>query len=206
MAIKNENGFWLNARGEAVHEDLVRVDERIKDELVGNLISKVLVMQKELAELKAEIKEDIESYYELLLQQYKIDAKKGGKKGNFSLENFSGTQKIQISMAETLSFDEKLSIAKLKIDEYLNDVTKDSPAEIRTLITKAFEVDKKGNIDSKKIFALRSYDIKDPRWVEAMSIIEESKRVASIKPYMRFYVRDEIEDDYEMIKLDFANV
>lgn len=206
MAIIDEKGFWLNARGEAIHQDLVRADEKIKDELVGSLIAKVLKKQKELAELKAEVKEDIEAYYELLLQQYNIDVKKTSKKGNFSLENFSGTEKIQISMAETLSFDEKLSIAKLKIDEYLNDVTKDSPAEIRTLITKAFEVGKKGNIDSKKIFALRSYDIKDPRWLEAMSIIEESKKVASIKPYMRFYARENIEQDYEMVKLDFANV
>ena len=46
--------------------------------------------------IKKEAFEDVESYYELLLQKYNIDGKARSKKGNLILENFSGTKKITI--------------------------------------------------------------------------------------------------------------
>ncbi len=206
MSLKDTRGFWINAKGDAVHPENVKATDKIKDELVESLVSKTKKLQDELKDFKKEVNEDVEAYFELLLQDYGIDGKAKSKKGNITLENFSGTFKIQIAMAEHIDFDEKLRIAKIKIDEYLNEITKDSKADIRTLINKAFEVDKKGNIDSKKIFALKSYEITDKRWKEAMEIIDESKRVISIKPYVRFYERDSIEDKWQNIKLDIAGV
>lgn len=206
MANKDERGFWQNARGEAVHPELVKADDKLKDELVEELLKKAKEKEEELREFKIKANEDIESYFALLLQNYEIDGKKNSKKGNITLENFSGTKKVQVAVHETLSFDEKLNIAKIKIDEFLTDITKDSDPTIKTLVTKAFEVDKQGNIDSKKIFALKSYDIEDPRWVEAMAIIDESKKVAHIKPYIRFYERETIEESYRLVKLDIASV
>lgn len=206
MAKLDERGFWINQRGEAVHKELIRADERLKDELVEKLIKRAEEKEKELSLFKTETNEQIDDFFELLLQNYGVDAKKSSKKGNLTLENFSGTKKVQVAVAETLTFDEKLNIAKIKIDEFLTDITKDAGPTIRTLVNKAFEVDKKGNIDSKKIFALRQYEITDKRWLEAMTIIDESKRVSHVKPYIRFYARESIEDSYELIKLDIASI
>ncbi|MDD3467882.1 MAG: DUF3164 family protein, partial [Campylobacterales bacterium] len=174
-------GLWLNRRGEAVHPDYVKPEEKLKDEMVEEILASAISMSDVIANFKRSANEKVDSYFALLLQNYGMDAKAKSKKGNLSLENYSATAKVEIRIAEVLEFDEKLQIAKLKIDEYLNDVTKDSPAEIKMLITKAFEVDKKGNVDAKKIFALKSYDIKDSRWQEAMQIIDESKQVSRTK-------------------------
>ncbi|AVK80631.1 DUF3164 family protein [Campylobacter fetus] len=206
MAKIDERGFWIDKTGKSVHKDLITPDKALCDELVERIIAGAKQKSDELKEFKKETSQQIDSFFELLLQNYGIDPKNKSKKGNLALENFSGTAKIQLSVAETLTFDEKLQIAKIKLDEYLNDITKNADPVIRTLITKAFEVDKKGNIDSKKIFALKSYDIKDPRWLEAMDIIEESKTVSSIKPYIRFYTRNSIENEYAMISLDIASI
>lgn len=206
MAQTDARGFWLNPKGEPVHKDMIRVNEKIRDETVEKLTSKAIDFSAMLSAFKTRANEEVDSYFALLLQNYGMDEKAKSKKGNLTLENYSGTAKVEIRVHETLEFDEKLQVAKMKVDEYLNDVTKDSPAEIRTLITKAFEVDKKGNIDSKKIFALRAYEITDPRWVEAMSIIDESKKVASSKSYIRFYHRASIDEEYAIVPLDIAAV
>ncbi len=206
MSIKDERGFWLNAKGEAVHPDNIKVVDKLKDEVVEAVLIKAQKIQESMKAFKEEAYKDVEDYFALVLQNYGMDVKSRSKKGNITLENFSGTVKVQIAKAEKLGFDEKLRVAKLKIDEYLEDVTKDSSADIRTLITKAFEVDKEGNIDSKKIFALKSYEISDKRWKEAMEIIEDSKHVTAITPYIRFYKRNSIEDKWEFIKLDIAGV
>jgi hypothetical protein len=206
MAEISERGLWINNKGEEVHKDLVRPNEQIRDELVEKLCEQAKELSKTLAEFKGQAGDDIESYFNLLLQNYGLNEKKRSKKGNMTLENFSGTAKVQVAIGETLSFDEKLNIAKMKIDEYLTDITKDSDPVIKTLVTKAFEVDKQGKIDAKKIFALKSYEIADPRWREAMEIIDESKKVSHVKPYIRFYTRESIEKEWKIIPLDIAGV
>lgn len=200
------NGKWTNKKGELIHPDLVRVDEKLKDELVEDLITKAKDAQVKLKEFKTDAVESVESYYQLLLQEYDIDAKKNSKKGNLALENFSGTAKVEIRVADRIDFDEKLKIAKMKIDEYLNEITKNSNPEIKTLITKAFEVDKKGDVNAKKILALKSYDIQNPLWQEAMKIIDDATQVVSSKSYIRFYQREDTSKPYKQISLDISSL
>lgn len=206
MAIKDERGFWINGRGEAVHKDMIKANEQLRDELVERFIEAAKNLSGLIAVFKTEVNEQVDGYFNLLLQNYNLDEKAKSKKGNLQLENFSSTAKIEIRVSELLTFDEKLQVAKMKIDEYLKEATKDASVEIQTLIMKAFEVDKKGNIDSKKIFALKSYEIRDPRWLEAMEIIDESKQVSSTKSYIRFYVRENTDQDWQIVPLDIAGV
>lgn len=204
MAKKDENELWLNKKGETTHPDLIRPDEKLKDELVEKLVKAA----KELSELLNKFKKDAfcetNDYFELLLQKYNVDAKKNSKKGNLTLENFSGTSKIQIANADSISFDEKLQVAKIKIDECLHELTEGSSPEIKTLITRAFEVDKKGDVNAKNILALKAYEITHHKWLEAMVIIDESIEIVGSKSYIRFYERANIETPYKLIVLDMA--
>lgn len=206
MAIIDDKGCWLNGKGEFVHPDLIRIDEQLKDGMVESILDGVCETNKALQSFKDKINQEIESYLDLLLEKYNLDARSNAKKGNYTFENYSKTLKIQIQMAEKINFNEKLNIAKAKIDEYLNDIVKDSSEDIKVLINKAFEVDKKGNLDSKKILSLRSYDIKDPRWQEAMEIIAESVEIVGVKPYIRFYKREKATDSWTNVSLDFASI
>lgn len=201
-----DGDFWLDKQGNKVHKSLITPDKQLKDELVEKFIQKALEMQELLKQFKTEAFEEVDSYFDMLLQNYGMDVKKRSKKGNFTLENFAGTAQIKVAVNDTISFDEKLSIAKTKIDECLHELTKNASPEIKTLITKAFEVDKKGNVNAKKILALKSYDISHPLWVEAMAIIDESIEIVSSKSYIRFYKRDEATQEYKQITLDFAGV
>lgn len=204
MAKKDENGLWINKKGESTHPDLVRPDEQLKDELVEKLAKAA----KELNELLNKFKKDAfcetNDYFELLLEKYNVDAKKNSKKGNLTLENFSGTSKIQIANADSISFDEKLQVAKIKIDECLHELTAGASPEIKTLITRAFEVDKKGDVNAKNILALKAYEITHPKWLEAMVIIDDSIEIVGSKSYIRFYERANIETPYKLIVLDIA--
>jgi hypothetical protein len=206
MAKKDEKEWWINRQGAAVHPDMVKVNDKIKDEMVEKLLNQAGEVSEVIAAFKKKANDEVDAYFALLLQNYGIDEKSKSKKGNLSLENFSATAKVEIRISETLAFDERLQVAKLKVDEYLNDVTKDSIPEIRVLISKAFEVDKEGKVDAKKIFALKAYEITDPRWVQAMEIIDEAKQVSHTKPYIRFYTRASVDEKYELVPLDIAGV
>jgi len=201
---KKDGNFWIDKKGEAVHQGNVPEADKRKDKLVENLITSAQALSCTITEFKENAMAEVDQYFNELLEVYKIDAKSRSKKGNITLENFSGTEKIEITVADRIAFDEKLQIAKKKLDECLHELTKHSPAAIKTLITKAFDVDSKGAVSPKKIFALKAYDIDHPKWLEAMKIIDDATEVVSSKSYIRFYARNNIEEGYELIQLNIS--
>jgi len=206
MANKDGRGFWINGKGDTFHPDNVRVVDKIKDEMVERLGNAALQMSNAITAFKKDSNGEVNDYFALLLQDYGVDAKSKSVKGNIALENFSSTFKVELSVSENLQFDERIQVAKSLVDEFLIDETKGASPTIQTLITKAFEVDKKGNIDAKKIFALKQYDIQDERWNKAMSIIDESKKVAFTRSYIRFYMRESTDQKWAIIPIDIAAV
>lgn len=77
---------------------------------------------------------------------------------------------------------------------------------LKTLIERAFDVDKEGNINTGRILGLRRVEITDPRWLNAMQAISESVQIVSSKAYVRIYERVGDSDQYQPISLDMAGM
>lgn len=201
----DEKGWYVDGKGVAVHPDRVKVEDKIKSEMIDKILGKATEVKETIRTFKNGAYDDVNSYFELLEQEYGLEPKKGAK-GNFTLENFSRTAKIQVAVSDNIVFDEKLQIAKRKIDEYLHEITEDSSSDIQTLISKAFDVDKQGLVSPQKILNLRTYDITHKKWQEAMEIIANSIKVDSTKEYIRFYTRESADKKYKQVSLDMAGV
>ena len=202
----NEVIYWTNKKGEKVHPDMVRADDKLKHELVNKIIEKVHKKREALSEFKAEVLEEIDSYIELLRSEYNLDPMANSNKGNITLQSFDGLRKVAISVSTHIEFDEKLGLAKEKIDQFLKAETESASPVLKTLVMKVFEVDKKGNINAKQVLALKSYDIQEPLWLEAMEIIDDAIEVVGSKSYIRFYERKSTEDKWENISLSFSDI
>jgi len=197
--------LWINRKGEEVHPDNVRASDKIKDEMVRGIIKRAMAEQERMREFKENSLEEIDSYIALMRDEYKLEAS-SSRKGNMTFESFDGLMRVTISVQETLEFDEKLSFAKEKIDEFLKDETKDSSANLRTIVMKTFDVDKKGSVNVKDIISLKRIEIDHPLWLEAMRIIDESVQVATSKSYIRFYTKKGIGEKWEQVALDPAKI
>jgi len=197
---------WYNKRGEEVHADMVRADDKMKTELVYDILDKVKEKREVLRAFKKETLEDISTYMQILRDEYKLEPMKKGNKGNITLESFDGLKKVQIAVATHIGFDEKLTFAKEKFDMYFKEITKDADGDLKTLIMKVFEVDKKGNVNVKQILSLKSYDIAHPLWLEAMAIIDDAIEIVGSKSYIRFYERKSTEDKWDNISLNISDV
>lgn len=202
--METQSDYKINARGEKVHIDLIKKDELMRDELVNNLIGEAEAFREIMSEFRKKAEGQVDAYFDELMTKYNINAKANTKKGNITLENFSSTAKVQIAVTDKLSFDEKIQLAKMKFDEYFEQVTVGSSEEVKLLINKAFDVDKEGNVDVKKILELRSYNIRHPKWVEGVALIEESKKIVSSKSYIRFYKRESPDKAWGHVSLDIA--
>ena len=202
----SETTYWTNKKGEQIHPDMVRADEKLKHQLVVGIMEQVHGKREDLASFKSEIAQDIETYMELLREEYNLEPLKDGGKGNITLQSFDGLKKVQIAVAQHIDFDEKLGLAKEKIDEFLKQETAEASPVLKTLVMKVFEVDKKGNINSKQVLALKSYDIQEPLWLEAMSIIDDAIEIVGSKSYMRFYERKHVEEKWINVSLNFSDI
>lgn len=199
-----ENGKWQDKEGNFKHPDMVRVDKQIEDELVESLVDSALVLQGQMKEFKIGAFAECYAFVDLLRKEYDME-RITSKVGAVTLKSFNGTKEVQIQVAKLITFDQKLTLAKEKIDEYLTHKTENLDAEIQTLITRAFDV-KNGKVDAKQIIGLKSYNITHPKWKEAMAMIDEATEIAGTKSYIRFKQRAALKLDgaMETIVLDLA--
>lgn len=192
-----------NGKGHLVPVEQVSDYDKVKDKLVRELFDDAVDLSKILAEFKRTTMDNLMAFIELAHEQY--GAKVGGNKGNVQIVSFDGRLRVQLTVADCVAFDERLKVAKSLIDECLNSWTENARPEVRTLINKAFEVDKKGDVSPSKVLPLLQLEIKDERWLEAMTAIKDSLTVQYSKQYVRFHQRSGPDGKWEAIKLDLAS-
>jgi len=203
MKSKIPEGYMKDSQGRLVPKEMVKPIDLTRDELVKEIVNKALTLSKMLSEFKSKALEDIQAFTELSVEKYGV--KYGGKKGNISLHSFDGEYRVMVAIADLLMFDERIKAAKLLIDECIRDWTSGSKAELRVLINDAFQVDKTGKINTKRVLSLRRLDIKDERWLRAMDAISDSIQIAGAKPYIRIYKR-QTNGEYRQIDMDISAV
>lgn len=197
------NGFRMNAKGHLVPISSIKAIDSLRDETVIDMVHKALELQQQLKDIKTQIFNQFEDFVSVSAQEY--DTKIGGEKGNTTLYSFDGKYKVQFAIQDNLVFDERLQIAKALVDECLHEWTADSNDNIKAIINNAFQVDKEGKINTRRVLDLRSLNIDDEKWKKAMQAIADATKIISSKEYIRFYQRDEY-GKYQVISLDFANL
>lgn len=197
-------GYMKDAAGRLVPADMVKPVDKVRDELVRDLILQARDVSAVLAKFKAIAFADIAAFVQLSAEQY--EAKVGGDKGNVTLHSFDGRYKIVRQVQETLRFDERLQAAKALIDGCLTEWVADARPELQVIVNDAFQVNKEGDVNTDRVLSLRRYDIKDEKWLRAMDAIAESLQVVGSRAYVRLYERVGDTDRYVAIPLDLATV
>lgn len=195
-------GYMANAQGHLVPIDNIDEVDQLRDALVREKVAGARELQQRMAAWKAETLADIESFVALSAERY--DIQMGGRRGNITLTSFDGQHKLQIAVADRLTFDERIQAAKLLVDECIHDWTTGSRSEIKALVEHAFQVDKEGRINLGRVLALTRLAIDDDRWKRAMSAVRDSMQVSTTVAYLRVLERVEGTDRYQQIALDLA--
>ena len=193
----------INARGKEIPSSLVKPVDKIRDSVITNIGEQAEFLSNKLLKFKSETFMDINNFLELSASKY--DVTFGGEKGNVTLTNFDGSYKVILNIKESITFDERLQIAKKLIDECIKVWVVGSRDEIKLLVDRAFQVDKQGQINVRRILELRQVNIQDEHWQLAMVAIGEAITITNSKEYIRVYKRMS-DGAYELINLDIAKL
>lgn len=202
VVVFNGREYMTDAKGDLVALANVKPEDKLEDETVRKIIAFAIELSAQITRFRDHTMADLGSLDALLAQEY--GAKIGGKKGNKTYQTFDGLMRVQVQVADQITFGPQLQVAKALIDECLNEWSADSRPEIQSIVTRAFRTDKEGQINKAELFMLLRLDIADERWNRAMDAIRASIRVTGSKEYVRFYHRHSIDDGWDAITIDLA--
>lgn len=195
-------GYMADAKQRMVPLSAVKPIDKLMDETVRKMIAHARDLNAQIARFKGHCFDDVGSFQALIAQDYGATA--GGAKGNVTLTSFDGCLKVQMQVADLIEFGPELQSAKALVDECLTEWGAESRDELRAVITRAFQVDKAGQINRAELFMLLRTEISDPRWQRAMDAIRDSIRIIGSKTYIRFYERPEASQAWRALSIDLA--
>lgn len=194
--------YMRDARGALVPVELIKAADILEDGVVQKIMGFGKALSDQVSRFKGHTFTDLGEFDALLAQEYKLT--KGGPKGNRTYTSFDGLNRVSVRVADLIEFGPSLQTAKALVDECLNEWSADSRAEIRAIVTRAFNTDREGKINRAEIFTLLRLDITDPRWQEAMRAVREAMRVIGSKVYLRLETRATQEDKFSTVTIDLA--
>lgn len=204
MSVKDENGYWIDAVGTAIPPKYIDPVDKKRDKLVEKQIRQALLIQERLRKFKKSVLADIGKYLDWLADLHGEEALSPG--GNYILNGFSGNKRLQIKINKVIEFDERLQLAKKKIDACIERWSQGANDNLKVVIFDAFKVDSKGNVDTKRILGLRKLQIKDEAWNAAMELITEAVTVTGNRSYLMFQLKENKDAEWETLRLDLAGV
>lgn len=202
VTMVNGKAYMPDAKGNLVPIEAIKPADKLEDETVRKIIAYADDLSAQVTRFRQHTFDDLGAFEALLAQDY--GAAKGGAKGNKTFMSFDGLMKVQVQVADFIDFGSQLQIAKSLVDECLTEWSADSRAEIRAIVTRAFNVDKEGQINRSEIFMLLRLDIDDERWQRAMAAIRDAMKVVGSKTYVRCYRRDKPDAPWRAITIDLA--
>lgn len=196
------DGYMKDSKGRLVPVGIIKPVELLEDQLVGKILGYADELSAQIARFKAHCTDDVETFLAILREKY--GAERGGTKGNMTFTSFDGCMKVQIAVADRLTFGAELQVAKDLVDACIAEWSAGANDQIRALVNHAFQVDKEGQVSRDAIFALRRVEIRDERWQRAMEAIVDSIRVVGSKEYIRIYRRPAPTAKWEAVTIDLA--
>ncbi len=195
----DERGNWIDAQGRPVPPRYIEKEVKDRDRMVRRNFIKAMKLKQHVVKVKTEVVLSLDEYLDGLAAEHDTSWK-----GNAELITFDGRLKVEVKVNEALEFDERLQLAKQKIDDCLRRWTGSARTEIRAIISQAFQMDRKGRINVRSILTLRQFRFEDPQWREAMTLISDSLRIRSTRRYVNFYLKDDTTGRFVLIPLNWS--
>lgn len=195
--------YMTDAKGALVPVELIKPQHLLEDEITRKVMGYALAISAQVGRFRGHTFDDLGAFDALLAQEYGV--KKGGTKGNRSYKTLDGLFEIEVRVQDQIEFGPELQVAKSLVDECLNEWSEGARAEIRGIITRAFNTDKEGKINRSEIFMLLRLEIEDERWQNAMRAIREAIRVTGSKSYIRFWMKSALDAPRVSVSIDLAN-
>lgn len=174
--------------------------EGLKKDVVLNLCTKAIRVNRVLKWLKEQSFSDMQTLYEML-KEYSNRHKDG--KGNFQVED--GNFRVSYKRQGKASFDERSHQAEKHIIDFVNSKF-ENDIDTKDLVMSLLER-KKGELDInlvQKLYAMENR-FQDENWKRGIELLKESYSYSHSKDYIGFETKND-KGEWQTINLQFSNI
>lgn len=203
---RSSDNVWKDEAGTKIPYNRINPYERKAESKLAQIAKAAVNVNERLSNFKADLQKAASELYAAFIAQNGGKAPGRGK-GNLTFYNFDRSIKVEMSVNESISFDENtIQLAHDKLNELLEDGLEEAKDFVKPLVMDAFST-AKGKLDTKRVLGLRRYadKISDPRYAEAMSFIDQAIRKPSSKEYFRVWIRGN-NGEYHDVQLNFSAI
>ncbi|AZD92020.1 MULTISPECIES: DUF3164 family protein [Pseudomonas] len=197
-------GFVRNAIGHLVPVDQVREQDKLRDQVAGELAEAAKKLHLDLKNFKKKSLGDIADLISIAGERYGVQM--GGKKGNVTIATYDGKYKVVRSHADRLTFTEEMEVAKVMVYDCIKTWSKGADNHLLAIVDRTFSPNRNGQIKTSDVLDLLRLEIDDDTWKAAMKAVKDSILVSGSAVYIRVYERVNGTDEYRAIPLDLAVV
>lgn len=187
-----ERTFLVNPRGYEVPLDKVAEHDIAKHDLVNGFVDEAKALSELHDEFKQKVFKRVNSFIAELAATYDIEV--GGAKGNVTLTSYDAKRKVEVGVADQITFGPEINVAKELIDKVINEKleTLGEDKLLRDVTQDAFSTNSDGNYNKSRIMALRKYRLASDSedWANAMQALDDAIILSNTKTYVRFYERN----------------
>lgn len=202
---KSSDPTWNDEAGISIPFNRITKAERLMERHSAKIVRDALAVNSKLVALRDTISELSMEAYEAFMEEKNSNKE---TKGNFSWFNFNRSIKIEVSISEAIQFDDlTITAAKEKFQQFLEENVTSKIDFVKQMITDAFETQRAGKLDAKRILGLIRYEskINNALFSEAVKLIQESIRRPKSKTYFRVWLKDET-GAYKNIELNLSSL
>lgn len=197
------NPYMADGTGKLTALENIPTLKKLRDGMVRREFGFALALADQISRFRGHVMANLGDFDALMAQEYEVTV--GGAKGNRSYTTFDGLMKIEVRMQDRIAFGPELQIAKVQFDACLTEWAADSRAEMRSIVTNAFDTDREGQINRTNIHILLNTESEDARWQAGQRAIRDAIHVIGAKEYVRFSMRASQKDRWQAVTIDLAN-
>mgnify|MGYP001582309408 CR=1 FL=1 len=176
--------------------------KKLRDEMVRREFGYALALSEQISRFRAHVINNLGDFDALVDQEYGV--KVGGEKGNRTYTSFDGLYRITIKVQPRIAFGPEMRAAKALFDECMREWSEDAPAELRSIVTNAFDTDNEGQINRTNVHILLGIESADPRFQTGQRALRDAMYVISSKEYVSFARRENCKAKWESVTIDLA--
>lgn len=197
-------GYLMRANGDLVRQDNVTPLEAEEDKLVKMLFPRAQALHDQIGRFKHDAMTAVEEMVERCVKEHGI--KRFEKiKGNLQFTSFDGNYKIQRAIDDKIEYDSSIEVARQKFDMYVDVLKQQSGDDAALFIEEAFSL-KNNRWTVSKLVELCNKRIDHPLYKQAVIALRQALFVSGSKAYLRFYIRNEKDDSWMPLPLQFSSV
>lgn len=186
----------------AAREEEKKQYEKERDEIVETMVAKASELNEVLSSFKKGLHAVFDDHRERLSKYGGI---RSSSKGGFSLVHSGGEIRATRTRSTQPVWDERSTKAVELIGDFLRDTVKKKDVKLFEILYDFIQKNDKGELEYAKVLHLFKHKDKytDPRWVEGLTLIQESYSVNLTGYGYEFSMKDS-EGKWQKIEINFT--